>query len=63
MIKYTLLILAFAIACAIFYNTLEYFFGDTWVTVGIFCVVLIALRAGLYFYRRSKGIKDSWPND
>lgn len=62
-LKYLLGMLAVAIVCAFFYNMLETYLGDTWLTVGIFVVVLITLRAGLYFYRRSKGIKDTWPND
>ena len=63
MIKYYLLGTAIAIPIAYFYNILEKYFGDTWLTVGIFGFVLVSLRLGLYLYRRSKGIKDTWPND
>ncbi|SHN31572.1 hypothetical protein SAMN05216593_1343 [Pseudomonas asturiensis] len=62
-LKYMLGMLAVAVVCAYFYNMLEKHLGDTWLTVGIFAIVLISLRAGLYFYRKSKGIKDTWPND
>ncbi len=62
-LKYMLAMLAVAVVCAYFYNMLEKHLGDTWLTVGIFAIVLISLRAGLYFYRKSKGIKDTWPND
>lgn len=61
--KYFLIMTAIAIPVAYFYNVLERHLGDTWLTVGIFAFVLISLRVALYLYRRSKGIKDTWPND
>ncbi|MCQ3001623.1 hypothetical protein NLO98_17875 [Pseudomonas syringae] len=60
MIKYFLIMTAVAILVAYFYNLLEKYLGDTWLTVGFFAVVLILLRVGLYLYRRSKGIKDNY---
>lgn len=60
MIKYFLIMTAVAIPVAYFYNLLEKYFGDTWMTVGVFAVVLIFLRVGLYLYRRTKGIKDNY---
>lgn len=60
MIKYFLIMTAVAILVAYFYNLLEKYFGDTWLTVGVFAVVLIFLRGGLYLYRRFKGIKDNY---
>lgn len=63
MIKYFLIMTAVAIPVAYFYNLLEKYFGDTWMTVGVFAVVLIFLRVGLYLYRRSKRIKDNYLNE
>lgn len=63
MIKYFLIMTAVAIPVAYFYNLLEKYLGDTWMTVGVFAVVLIFLRVGLYLYRRSKGIKDNYLNE
>lgn len=48
---------------AILYNVLEAYLGDSWWKVAIIGLLLIVGRAALYFYRRSKGIKDTWPND
>ncbi|HEY0288390.1 MAG TPA: hypothetical protein VGC62_15480 [Pseudomonas sp.] len=63
MIKRILLKGAIFLPFAILYNVLEVYLGDTWLTAGVFSIVLISLRIGLYLYRRSKGIKDTWPND
>ncbi len=48
---------------AVFYNILEFYFGDSWLPVVIVLTLMITACAGLYYYRRSKGIKDTWPND
>lgn len=43
-----------------YYRLLEHFFGETWLSVGIFAVTLIVLRVVIYFYRKSKGIRDEY---
>ncbi|MGV8744156.1 hypothetical protein ACV35G_31885, partial [Pseudomonas aeruginosa] len=42
------------------YLWLEWFFGKTWLTVGVFFGVLVGLLLGLYLCRRSKGIRDGY---
>lgn len=56
---YTLILLPFALL----YSVLEHYLGDSWLVVGLFVIVLVGPRAGLYQYRKSKGIKDTWPHD
>ncbi len=60
MIKHYLLMTLVCIPLALLYVCLEWFFGNTWVTVGVFFGVLVVLRLGLYLYRRSKGIRDGY---
>lgn len=60
MIKHYLLMTLVCIPLALLYVCLEWFFGNTWVTVGVFFGVLVVLRLGLYLYRRSKGIRDGF---
>ncbi|WP_213910472.1 hypothetical protein [Pseudomonas aeruginosa] len=60
MIKHYLLMTLVCIPPALLYVCLEWFFGNTWVTVGVFFGVLVVLRLGLYLYRRSKGIRDGY---
>lgn len=60
MIKRYLIYTALFIPVALLYVVLEYYFGDSWLTVGIFVVLVLGGRIGLLLYRRSKGIHDSW---
>ncbi|MEF2119306.1 hypothetical protein V3423_19635 [Pseudomonas aeruginosa] len=60
MIKHYLLMTLVCIPLVLLYVCLEWFFGNTWVTVGVFFGVLVVLRVGLYLYRRSKGIRDGY---
>lgn len=48
---------------AVLYNVLEIYFGDSWWPAIIVITLMIIARVGLYLYRRSKGIRDTWPND
>ncbi len=59
-IKRYLIYTALFIPVALLYVVLEHYFGDSWLTVGIFVVILLAGRIGLLLYRRAKGIHDSW---
>lgn len=54
---------AVAIPFAALYNLLEDYLNGSWMAVVIVISLMAAARAGLYFYRKSKGIKDSWPDD
>lgn len=58
--KRMLLMTAIFIPLALLYNVLTQYFGETWLVVGAFCLLLVALRVGLYLYRRSRGIKDNY---
>lgn len=58
--KRMLLMTAIFIPLALLYNILTQYFGETWLVVGAFCLLLVALRVGLYLYRRSRGIKDHY---
>jgi hypothetical protein len=59
--RFVMLVLIF-IPIALLYRALEYVFGDTWITVGVFAAALVLGRAGLFVYRKSKGIKDEFLN-
>jgi len=41
-------------------NFLESRFGDSWLTVALFCVALVVARLLLYLYRKSKGVSDDF---
>lgn len=56
---YALIFLPFALL----FNVLEIYLGDSWWPAIIVITLMITARIGLYSYRRSKGIKDMWPND
>lgn len=56
---YALMFLPFALL----FNVLEIYLGDSWWPAIIVITLMIVARIGLYRYRRSKGIKDTWPND
>lgn len=38
-------------------------FDGHWLVPALFVIFLIASRVGLFFYRRSKGIRDTYLND
>lgn len=58
-LMYALIFLPFALL----YNALEIYFGDSWWPAIIVMTLMIVARIGLFLYRRSKGIKDTWPHD
>lgn len=57
--KFVLLVMIF-IPVAFLYELLDKQFRDSWLSVGIFVLVLISGRVGLFIYRRSRGIKDTY---
>lgn len=60
MIKRYLIYTVLFIPVALLYIVLEHYFGDSWLAVGIFVVILVGGRIGLLLCRRAKGIHDSW---
>jgi len=48
------------IPVAFLYEFLDKQFEGSWWAVLVFFLILIFGRIGLYFYRRSKGIKDTY---
>lgn len=58
-LKLTLIALPFAAL----YNILEAYLNGSWIAAAIVIFLMAAARAGLYFYRKSKGIEDNWPDD
>ncbi len=63
MIIYYLKMTALATPFVLLYNILEHYLSCSWLPAAIVISLMIAMRIVLYLYRRSKGIKDTWPND
>lgn len=53
----------FFIPVFLLYEFIKNQFGDSWLAVGIFFFILVFGRIGLFFYRRTKGLKDTYLDD
>ncbi|MBD8189809.1 hypothetical protein [Pseudomonas viridiflava] len=63
MIKQFLFIFLLGIPFACLYYALENYLPNSWIPAVTVMVLMVIARAGLYLYRRSKGIKDPWLNE
>ncbi|QHF01145.1 hypothetical protein N015_01490 [Pseudomonas asturiensis] len=63
MIKKFLIIFAWGLVIVCLIHFLEKYLGETWLMALVSVAVVVALRTGLYLYRRSRGIKDPIEND
>ncbi|WNW12474.1 hypothetical protein RRX38_15420 [Pseudomonas sp. DTU_2021_1001937_2_SI_NGA_ILE_001] len=60
MLKQFLIVFVVGLPFAILYSALEYYLPGTWWPAGIVITLMLLGRVGLYLYRRSKGIHDTW---
>ena len=58
--KKFIILLVICTLLAAFYNLLELYVGDNWISVSIFVFLLFLGRLILYFYRKRKNIHDNW---
>lgn len=63
MIKQFLFTFFVGLPFACLYYALENYLPSSWIPAAIVIALMVSARAGLYIYRRSKGIKDPWLNE
>lgn len=63
MIKELMIIFGWGLVIVCLIHFLEKYLGETWLMVLISVAVIVALRTGLYLYRRAKDLKDPIEND
>lgn len=60
MLKQFLIVFVVGLPFAILYSALKMYLPNSWWPEGIVISLMLAARIGLYLYRRSKGIRDTW---